>query len=336
MANELQPQTPPASDEVDLGQVFRMIGNGFRNLFKAFLRVFLYLRKNIVILAGLVVAGFVIGLILKTFTSQSLKTEVIVQPNLDSKSYLYDIVDEIESNVKAKDTAFFKSLGIDVKHLNGFKVEIEPVKAVGGTGKEDADMKYLELLQKFQANPYIEDVVKEEISKKSTFNHRITFYYKEAATGHDYAEKLMEYINSNPFYISMTALSRENAEERIQQNQGLIIQVDDLVAKYTQQLGATSSGPAASESKIILDSKEGLDVPGLLNLKNALIKNIEIQKIDLLKQNKIVSIINFGKTQEVNKVFVSKNYVLAPLILVGLFFLWSFLVYLNDKAKELD
>ena len=146
----------------------------------------------------------------------------------------------------------------------------------------------------------------------------------------------MEYINSNPFYKSMTALNRENAVERIRQNQGLILQVDDLIAKYTQQLGATSSGPAPMESKIVFDSKEGLDLTGLLSFKNGLIRNIEIQKIDLLKQNKIVSIINFGKTQEVNKVFVTKNYVLIPLVLVGLFFLWSFLVYLNDKAKELD
>ena len=91
MANELQTQTPPTSDEVDLGQLFRMIGNGFRNMFRAFLRVFLYLKRNMLILGGLVVAGFIIGLVLKSMTSQSLKTEVIVEPNLDSKSYLYDI-----------------------------------------------------------------------------------------------------------------------------------------------------------------------------------------------------------------------------------------------------
>ncbi len=336
MANELQSQTPPPSDEVDLGQLFRMIGNGFRSLFRAFLRVFLYLKKNMLILGGLIVVGFIIGLVLKSMTLQSLKTEVIVEPNLDSKNYLYDIVDEIEANIKAKDSEFFKPLGIDVAHLDGFRVEIEPVKGVGGTGKEDTDLKYLELLQKFQANPYIEDVVKEEISKKSTFNHRITFYYKEAATGHDYAEKLMEYINSNPFYTSMTAINRENAEERIRQNQGLILQVDELIAKYTQQLGAASAGPTPTESKIVFDSKEGLDVPGLLNLKNGLIRNTEMQKIELLKLNKIVSIINFGKTQEVSKVFVAKNYVLIPLILVGLFFLWSFLGFLDKRAKELS
>lgn len=335
MANELRPQTPPPSDEVDLGQLFQMIGNGFRNLFRAFLRVFLYFKRNILILGGLVVLGFIIGLVLKNFTAKSLKTEVIVEPNLDSKGYLYDIIDEIAANLKAKDTTFFKQLGIDIDHLDGFKVEIAPVKGIGGSDVDETNMKYLELLQKFEDNSYIQDVIKEEISKKSTFNHRITFYYQEANTGHDYAEKLMEYINSNPFYKNMTALNRENAEERIQQNQGLIAQVDDLIEKYTQQLGAASSG-TPTESKIVLDSKERLDVTGLLNLKNALIRNTEIQKVELLKLNKIVSIINFGETQTVNKIFFGKKYILIPLVLVGLFFLWSLLVYLNKRAKELD
>ncbi|MFT5737592.1 MAG: hypothetical protein ACI9SG_001941, partial [Maribacter sp.] len=34
------------SDEIDLGQLFRMIGNGFNSLFRGFLKVFLYLKKN--------------------------------------------------------------------------------------------------------------------------------------------------------------------------------------------------------------------------------------------------------------------------------------------------
>ncbi|MCG2459134.1 hypothetical protein K8352_00065 [Flavobacteriaceae bacterium F89] len=335
MAKDLQPQTPPPTDEVDLGQLFRMIGNGFRNLFNAFLRVFLYFKRNILILAGLVIAGFIIGLVLKSLSSQSLKTEVIVEPNLDSKSYLYDIVDEIEANIKAKDTAFFKPLGIDVAHLDGFHVEIEPVSGIGGQGNSEIDMKYLELLEKFQENSYVQQVIKEEISKKTTLSHRITFYYKEAATGHDYAEKLMTYINSNPFYKNLTSIYRENAEDRIKENTALIKQVDTLIANYSKKIGETSSG-GMGENKIVLDNKESLNVTGLFELKNELIRTTEAKKVELLKQDQIVTIINFGQTQEVNKVFFTKDYVLIPLIFVGLFFLWSLLIYLNGKAKELD
>src|SRR5690606_29265738 len=101
---------------------------------------------------------FIIGLVLKSITTKSLKTEVIVEPNLDSKGYLYDIVDEIAANLKAKDSTFFKPLGIDVDQLEGFAIEIAPVKGVGGDINEEANMKYLELLQKFQDNTFVRDV----------------------------------------------------------------------------------------------------------------------------------------------------------------------------------
>jgi len=313
-----------------------MIGNGFRNLFRAFLRVFLYLKRNILILGGLVIIGFIIGFILKSITSQSLKTEVIVEPNLDSKGYLYDIVDEIAANLKAKDSTFFGPLGIDVNDLEGFKIEISPVKGVGGDVNEEANMKYLELLQKFQDNPFVRDVVKEELSKRSTFNHRITFYYTDAATGHRYAKKLMDYINSNPFYTQLTILNRKNAEERIAKNTELIKQVDLLIANYSKKMGQEPSEQAATAGKIVLDNQESLDVPGLFQLKNALIREIETKRVELLEQDKIITIINFGKSQEVKKVFVGRTYILLPVIVVGLFFLWSLLVFLDRRAKELD
>ena len=336
MANELRPQTPPPSDEVDLGQLFRMIGNGFRNLFRAFLRVFLYLKRNILILGGLVIAGFIIGLVLKTISSKSLKAEVIVEPNQDSKGYLYDIVDEIQANVNAKDSTFFKPIGIDVDSLEGFAIEIAPVKGVGGDVNEEANMKYLELLQKFQDNPFVRDVVKEELSKRSTFNHRITFYYTDAATGHKYAEKLIDYINSNPFYSQLTILNRKNAEERIAQNTDLIKQVDLLIANYSKKMGQEASEQTSPAGKIVLDNQESLDVPGLFQLKNSLIRETEAKRVELLEQDKIITIINFGKTQQVKKVFFGRTYILLPVIFVGLFFLWSLLVFLNRRATELD
>ncbi len=67
-----QPNNPQnSSDEIDLGQLFRMIGNGFNNLFKAFLRLFLYLKKNVIILLSLIIVGGAIGYGLNQIVSKN-------------------------------------------------------------------------------------------------------------------------------------------------------------------------------------------------------------------------------------------------------------------------
>ncbi len=163
------------SDEIDLGQLFRMIGNGFNNLFRAFLRVFLYLKKNALILAALVLVGAGIGYALGKIISEKLKTEVIVKPQMDSKNYLYDVIDEIQANLKAKDTAFFKSIGVDEISFDGLEISINKVQSDGG---DEGDSQYLELLQSFENTESISDIVRAELQNKSSFNHRITFLYR--------------------------------------------------------------------------------------------------------------------------------------------------------------
>ena len=111
------------SDEIDLGQLFSMIGRGFNSLFRGLLRVFVYLKKNLIILAALVIVGGLIGFGLKYIVGEEQKLDVIVTPNLETKNYLYDVIAEIQSDIKTKDTVFLSSLGIDTDKLEGFKME---------------------------------------------------------------------------------------------------------------------------------------------------------------------------------------------------------------------
>ncbi len=70
------------------------------------------------------------------------------------------------------------------------------------------------------------------------------------------------------------------------------------------------------------------------NLKNSLIQDIESKKIELEDRTEVIKVINFGKSQPVRKSFFGKAIVIIPIGLIGLFFLASFLRYLNKKALE--
>ena len=323
-----QPNRNNNSDEIDLGQLFQMIGRGFNKLGIAFLRLFLYLKKRAFILGGLILLGFGIGYGLNQITEESKKIEVIVQPNLDTENYLYDIVSEIESNIKSGDTAFFKELGLKTTDVGQLGIKVEPIE-VDKSRKGD-----LELFEKFKDNPNVSDIIKNELLKNSALDHRIIFSFKNVEDGKVFAKKAMNYINSNQFFHQLIATSNENAQNRIKQNESLINQIDLLIKNYTASIGEDQRKPL--DDKILLDNEKPIDITGLLQLKNRLIQNIELKKMELMEQKESISILNFGKPQKVTKAFFGKRLVLFPVVLLGMFFLWELLKFLNGLASKID
>lgn len=318
------------ADEIDLGQLFQVIGKGFNNLFRAFLKFFLYLRKNIIILSVLVLGGAAVGYILSKVVSKQYKTEVIVSPQLESKNYLYEVISEIQSNIKAKDTLFFKSLGVENIDFNGLEVNI--TRVIDGASTE-IDMKYLELLQGFNNTDAIADIVRTELQNNSSYNHLITFQYKDAQFGTAFARKMIDYINTNKYFNELVKVYRSNASYRIQENETLLEQVDEIIINYTNSL-ATKGSTAVTE-RIVLDNQEQVNIADIFEYKTLLIRDIEAKKLELVKLAEPISVVNFGKSQVVQKSFFGKNIVLIPMILLFLFFFISFVRYLNIRSKEL-
>lgn len=332
MADNKPVNTRPESDEIDLGQLFRMIGRGFNSLFRSFLKVYLYFKTNFWKLAILVVIGLAIGFGLKFLISDQLKTEVIVKPNFDSKDYLYDVVEEIDANLKSKDTVFFRDLGIVVSELKSLQISIEPIEEQKEEENREEDLKYLEVLQNFQGDSFISDVVKSEILKKSALNHRITFLYNNPLAGREATRRLIEYINDNEYFSELQQIYTQNAELKIKRNQELIEQIDAIIDGYTKNL---SSEKEVNQGTLVLENEKSLEVPSLLSLKNALVKEIERKKLEMAEQKNTISIINFGKNQKVKVPVYNQGILVIPFILVVLFLLVSFFKYLNKKSSEL-
>jgi hypothetical protein len=327
-----QPVNQNSSDEIDLGQLLQLVEKGFNKLGTIFLRLFLYLKKNAIVLFGLVVLGAAIGYGLKFISTEKLKVDVIVRPNLHSKDYLYDVVSEIEANVKMQNEAFFQELGISSEDLKGFQISIEPVKK-DAEKAADKELEYLEVLQKLEKTDLISDILREEVLNQTEFNHRITFQYKDIG-GDKIARKLMDYINSNDYFKELVVIQATNSRERIQKNEVLIAQIDTIIKNYSTNLGKQQG--TLGSGQVVLQNEEKVNVAALFNLKTELIKDIEDRKIELSELTTPIGIINFGTPHQVSKAFFSKKIILIPLILLIGFFLFSFVRYLNKKAIEME
>jgi hypothetical protein len=333
MAKEIIPKNNEPSDEIDLGQLFALIEKGIQKTFVGFLKIFLYFRKNVIILSALIFIGLLAGFGLKFILGEEQKLDVIVTPNLDTKNYLYDVIDEIQSDIKSKDTTFFQSMGMEVDKMTGFKVEINPLKVKSGSGLED-EMKFLELLKDFENSGAISDILRSELLDKTTKDQRITFIFDDPNIGEVYAQKILSYINSNSYYNDLLEVYTENARERIQRNDSLIRQIDVLINNYTEKMVREQS---ATEGRLVLENQESLDIPSLFTLKNRLIQDIESKKLELLeRRDQAITVVSFGKPYKVQKPFFQKKIAWVPLSLLGIFFLFSFFKYLNRKAKEMQ
>ncbi len=330
MAEQRPSSSETTSDEIDLGKVFKMIKTVFRSFYELFLKLFLYIKKNALILIALIAIGAAIGFGLNQIVNKRLKTEIIVRPNLESRDYLYDVIEEIQANYLAKNVDFFKSLGIDITTIKGFEITIDPVEDDKEKGNMGDDLKYLELLEKFQNERFIGDVIRNEVLSKTSLNHRLVVYHKNSEEGDELALKIVQYINSNSYFNELTSIYRSNAIDRIEQNEALIKQINQLIISYSNNLA--NQNTQSVESRIILEGDSQSDVTELINLKNALIRDIERKKLELYEQKEAVSIINFGKMQQVRKSLLGKNVVLIPVLLLSLFFLISIIKFLNKEA----
>jgi len=330
MASNQSPSTQNNSDEIDLGQLFQLIGRGFNSVFLFFLKIYHYLKTNILILITLLIVGFGIGFSLNKLTAKKLKTEIIVKPQFESKNYLYDVIEEIQSNINSKDTLYFKSIGVENIDFSGLEIS---VMRVIEEGNSDSDLKYLKLLQSFENTDAIADIVRAELQNKSSFNHRIIFNYKNKRFGEYFAQKVIAYINTNSHFGDILKTNRSNAVNRIEQNQLLLNQIDKLIINYSNSLTVKKDNTPSSQ--IILDNQEQVDVPKLFELKNLLIRDIELKKIELVEKINPITIVNFGKSQVIKKSFFGKNLVFMPMILLVLFFIISIIKYLNKKTREL-
>ncbi|MDB4271079.1 hypothetical protein N9896_03180, partial [bacterium] len=76
MADQQTSKETTSNDEIDLGQLLNMIGKGFNNLFKSFLRLFLYIKQNLIKLGILVLVGLLVGFGLNQIITKKQKIEV--------------------------------------------------------------------------------------------------------------------------------------------------------------------------------------------------------------------------------------------------------------------
>jgi hypothetical protein len=127
-----------SSEEVDLGQLFQLIGNGFRKffnfigdifkgIFKIIIHFLLFIQKHFLKFAIAGIVGLAIGVYLDSIKEPTYISTMVVEPNFNSVQQLYNNVNFYNELAEAEDsTALAEALDLtrsDAGHIKEFMVE---------------------------------------------------------------------------------------------------------------------------------------------------------------------------------------------------------------------
>ena len=282
---------PQQSEEVDLGQLFKLIGNAFqrlidfissifKKLFLAFVWLVFFVKKHFIKIALAGIIGFSLGYLKERLSAPSYRSAAIIKQNYNTGEILYEAIEYYDKLVSESDTlTLANTLNIEVSKAT--KISDFDVEAV--TNDDDrvkAYDNYIKGLDSVVASTITYETYL-EISKEFNipFQKIIIDSKSNESYGNVFAE-IIDQIKTSPYFVA--AQTRDLNE--LQGSERLINETlsksDSLQSVYTEVLRKSVEGQEGSQTSISIDNTEDKSVT----------KEFELYQSDLLLRRELVDI----------------------------------------------
>lgn len=336
------------SDEVDLGQLFQLIGRAFQKLFNFFGSIFkgifnalilflLFLQKNFVILAISVIVGTICGVVFDMLKTQKFISKMVVEPNFNSVQQLYNNIDFYNDLAKAEDSlALATALNLELG-------EAATIKEIFVDSYSDENQK-IKLFDEFireldtstiKALDY-ESYLQNFNSLDARF-HQITVISTNNTIAKKIQPSLISSISANDYFKLQKRINDENLalQDSIIKNQ--LIEVDSLQELYKKVLVKEADKPMQGTNINLSENGESQ------NKELALIKERKSLKEQLVELNEeranksaILNVISDFPGRGVEQKGFWKSYkFVMPLIFLGIILVFLGVLSLNRFLKEI-
>lgn len=322
--------------EIDLSKIFQKIGDFFQGINASIFNCIQFFIKNWVIISILFILGFGIGIYLDK-TQETYDHQIIVTPNFGSTDYLYNKIDLLESKIKANDTVFLKSIGIENPNKL-ILIEIEPIVDIYSFVNDKThsvdnaqNTQNFELVKLLAEDGDIKKVVKDKLTSKNYTHHTIHIETEGFVTDKNTINPILDYLNKNDYFEDVQKVYVDNVKIKMAKNEGIISQIDGLLNEFSS---ATNNN---QKSDKLVYYNENTQLNEIIQTKNILVSELGNQRLDLINFNKVIktnsSAINVKNTKSIN----GKLKLVLPFILIlGFIFIGFFRrFYKNQKALSL-
>ncbi|TPD71953.1 hypothetical protein [Flavobacterium microcysteis] len=297
--------TNPDNQEIDLSQVSRKLGQAYENFLSWVFRGFLFVKRNIIILAILFIIGAGLGFYLDK-EKKGYENKIIVTANFGSINYLYSKVQLLQSKINENDSIYLKNTGIsDYKNITEIKIEpiIDIYKFISAN---EQNFEFVKLLAE---NDNLNDVIKDDLTSRNYPFHTISFFMKNKVNEESMVNSLMKFFNDNDFYSSLQKESYKNIQMKINQNDSIINQIDRILNNFSKNL----------KSDKLVYNNENNQLNDVIKTKEGMIQLQGNLRIDLLNLDKTIKenshVLNIERTKPLKE----KKIILFPLLFLGLF-----------------
>lgn len=300
--------TQQENKEIDLLQVSNSIKKGLNNTLTFVPKTIKFLKKNIVFLVLLFILGAVGGFFYNKL-AEKYDSNIIVTPNFDTVDYLNEKIVLLNSKIQQNDTVFLNKVGLN-KSSKITGIKITPITNLYKFLNEEDN--YYEIFKTLAENNDAKKVAEDPETSKYFKNHLITINSNKKVDKNDLGN-IMNYLNSSKHYETIRIDILQNLKDKIIFNDSTVYQIDAILKKAGSQTSINSTLTVNGESQL----------NNLVEEKIKLIEENHQLKVHQHNLKYIIAPLDFSENIVRKTTFSSKYHLLFPVLLIGLFLLFS-------------
>ncbi|TJY34777.1 hypothetical protein [Pontimicrobium aquaticum] len=319
MSKNLPEQQP--SEEIDLGQLFKLIGNAFERFFRfigsifnafflAFVWVVFFTKKHVLKLVVAGVIGVVLGIVKQKTEVPVYKSTIVVKQNYNTGQHLYNTIEHYNSLLAEKDSISISQLLQIEPHEANMLQEFELESVLSENQKMELFNEYTEGLDSVIAQTV---TFKDFISNSNEFEHsfqKITLLSKEKNNFKKILKQIVTNVSSNEFFKNEQKKDLNELNRREEIINESLRKSDSLQKVYREVLEKSAEKVAGGTTSITFEGADDKSVTKEFELyKNDIELGRELVEINREKENaseilEVVSIQNDkGTISNASKLF---------------------------------
>ncbi len=260
----------PNSEEVDLGQLFKLIGNAFsrffrfigsilNGLFLAFVWLVFFIKRHVIKIAIAAILGYGFGYLKEKITDPIYQSSVIVRQNYNTGRNLYELIDYYNQLIKDKDTiALEKEFNVSSKLVISIKnISIKPTLSETQLVKNYDN--YLKALDSTLASTIDYKTYYESINLWEFEQQQIIINAKEKINLNPLFNGIVEKINTSEYFKRENKKDINELNNREAALKQVLVKSDSLLNIYKRVLEKPLNDKTGSQTSITIEGSDQID-----------------------------------------------------------------------------
>ncbi|MGO4912423.1 hypothetical protein [Leeuwenhoekiella sp. W20_SRS_FM14] len=311
------------AQDIDLFDAFKWLRRQFKKLIIYLYRFVRFLLRNALIIIGLIILGFALGYGISTLFKQSKTAEIIVGPNVESTTYLYSKIDQLNRGILSADSSLISEFETILPQTRLAEVTIEPVEDVLNL-LENNQLSNDELSAYLLDNNTPESSFFEKPLLTPVYNlHRITL---TASGNFEDPAMFMSLLEKEEHLQAKLKAETQNLKEELKSNEYTIKQIDSVLVNLNLAL------KSGTQSLAVIAVADDSNLSSILNSKLELIRrNAQIKK-QLLNLKTVFKVHSYSKWLNTNSWKTNLKFIL-PLAFILLFIVYHATLRFKKRFK---